>query len=106
MAEILATLLEGRDVLHVETSPLSLGITPERVAGISEAVLRIFNARNIAFSSLCLRVSVINPFFMGSGGHFGSQAVGAAFDGLFHVLGTFEKLVAGHNAGGQEDDGF
>jgi hypothetical protein len=29
-------------------SPLSLGMTPERVAGISDAVLRSLNARNIS----------------------------------------------------------
>jgi len=38
---------QGGEELSI-TPPLSLGITPERVAGISDAVLRNLNARNIS----------------------------------------------------------
>ena len=35
--------------MFVVPSPLSPGITPEKVAGISEAVLRILNTRNLGY---------------------------------------------------------
>jgi hypothetical protein len=46
-----------REEVFIETTLFSLGITPERVAGISDAVLRSSNTRNIRLSSRCFRVS-------------------------------------------------
>jgi hypothetical protein len=52
----------GGEVMCVVPSPPSLGITPERVAGISDAVLRILNARNILFFSVSPAKRVVNLF--------------------------------------------
>ncbi len=57
----------GGEVLIAVPSLLSPGIAPERVAGISEAVLRILNTRNILLSSLCLRASVVKILLRGGG---------------------------------------